>query len=62
MWSVTEAAHLMGISGQRIRKLLAEGRIKGSKVGGTWIVLQPSYTRLKRPTKNDVLYVHGKED
>ena len=62
MWSVNRAAHLMGISGQRVRKLLLEGRIKGEKLGGTWVVLELNYTRKKRPTKNDVLYVKGREE
>ena len=62
MWSVNEAAYLMGVSGQRVRKLLSEGRIKGEKLGGTWVVLELNYTRKKRPTKNDSLYVQGKEE
>ena len=60
MWSVNEAGHLMNLSGQRVRKLLSEGRIKGRKIGSTWVILELSYTRRKRPTKNDVLYVQGK--
>ena len=60
MWSVTEAARLMGINGQRVRKLLAEGRIKGKKLGGTWVVLELSYTRKKRPNKDSALYVQGR--
>ena len=47
MWSVTEAAQKLGISGQRVRRLLSEGRIKGTKVGSTWVVLELSYTRAK---------------
>jgi len=45
MWSVREAAKELGISEQRVRKLLAEGRIKGKKLDGTWVVLKLSYTR-----------------
>ena len=62
MWSVNEAARLMNLSGQRVRKLLSEGRIKGKKIGSTWVIFELSYTRRKRPTKNDVLYVQGKEE
>ena len=51
----------MGISGQRVRKLLSESRLKLEKLGGTWVVLELNYTRKKRPTKNDALYVQGKE-
>lgn len=45
MWSVKEAAKALGISEQRVRKLLAEGRIKGKKIGDTWVVLELSYTK-----------------
>jgi len=45
MWNVKEAAKRIGISEQRVRKLLAEGRIKGKKLGGTWVVLELSYTK-----------------
>ena len=62
MWRVTEAAYLMNLSGQRVRKLLSEGRIKGEKIGDTWVIFELSYTRKKRPTKNDALYVQGKEE
>ena len=48
IWSVKEAARLMGISEQWVRKLLAEGRIKGRKLDGTWVVLELSYTRKRR--------------
>ena len=62
MWSVNEAARFMNLSGQRVRKLLSEGRIKGRKIGNTWIIFELSYTRKKRPTKNDALYVQGKQE
>jgi len=45
MWSVKEAAKQLNISEQRVRKLLAEGRIKGQKVGDTWVILELSYTK-----------------
>ena len=48
MWSTKEAAKRLGISEQRVRQLLAEGRIKGKKLNGTWVVLELSYTRKKR--------------
>ena len=62
MWSVTEAAHKMGMSGQRMRKLLLEGRVKGTKVGGTWVVLELSYTRKKRRSKKGTLYTFVNEE
>jgi len=45
MWSVKEAAKQLNISEQRVRKLLAEDRIKGKKISDTWVVFEPSYTR-----------------
>lgn len=48
MWSTKQAAKALGISEQRVRKLLAEGRIKGKKLGGTWVVLELSYTRKRK--------------
>ncbi|MGA2669920.1 MAG: hypothetical protein ABSF21_00660 [Dehalococcoidia bacterium] len=45
MWSVKQAAKSLGISEQRVRKLLAEGRIKGKKLDHTWVVLELSYTK-----------------
>lgn len=43
MYSTKEAARLMGISEQRVRQLLADGRIKGKKLDGTWVVLKLGY-------------------
>jgi len=51
MYSVTEAASKLGISGRRVRKLLEEGRIKGQKVGPNWVVLDLNYKRKRRPKK-----------
>jgi len=45
--SVTEAAQKLGISVQRVRVLLAQGRLKGKKVGGTWVVQGLSYTKMR---------------
>lgn len=47
LYTVKEAAKELGISEQRVRRLLAEGRIKGKKLGGTWVVLNPFYTKLR---------------
>ena len=45
MWSTKEAAKELGISERRVRKLLEEGRIKGEKINGTWVILKLSYTK-----------------
>jgi len=51
--SVAEAAQKLSISLQRVRVLLAQGRLKGTKVGGTWVVQGLSYTRI-RPGRKGV--------
>jgi excisionase family DNA binding protein len=48
MYSVEEAATKLGISGRRVRRLLAEGRLKGKKLGGTWVVLDLNYIRKRK--------------
>ena len=40
MWSTRETVKALGISEQRVRKLLAEGRIKGKKIVDTSVVLE----------------------
>ena len=45
IWSVREAANKLGISERRVRKLLVEGRIKGKKLDGTWVVFEIAYTK-----------------
>lgn len=47
MWSVKEASKQLGISEQRVRKLLIQGRIKAKKIGRDWVVLELSYTKKK---------------
>ena len=51
MYSTREAAKKLGISDRRVRKLLTEGRIKGRKLGGTWVILHFNYTK-KREYKD----------
>lgn len=48
MYSVEEAAVKLGISGRRVRCLLAKGRLTGKKLGGTWVVLDLHYIPRKR--------------
>ena len=48
MYSVNEAAKKLGISDRRVRQLLSEGRIKGKKLDGTWVVLDLNYTRKRK--------------
>lgn len=37
LYTVTEAAEVLGLSVSRVRKLCADGRM-GRKVGSTWII------------------------
>ena len=48
MYSVKEAAEKLGISPQRLRLLLFQGRIKGKKIGSDWLVLDLSYIIKKK--------------
>ena len=47
------AAALMGLSAQHLRLLLKQGKVKGKKLDGTWVVLALNYTR-KRKDKGAV--------
>lgn len=44
-WSVKQAARLMGISPNRVRKLLNEDRLVGKKENNKWVVLKLSYKK-----------------
>jgi excisionase family DNA binding protein len=48
LYSVLEASEAMGISEQRVRKLLSEGRIEAIKVGKTWAITKLGYERKQR--------------
>lgn len=53
IWSVKEAAEVMGISERRVRQLLAEGRIKGQKLDHSWVVLKLGYVQKHNYPKKD---------
>ena len=40
MISVTEAARMLDVTPARVRKLIADGRIRASKVGNRWIIAE----------------------
>ena len=48
LYSTKEVAEKLGISTRRVQKLLEEGRIKGKKLDGTWVVLSLEYTRKRK--------------
>jgi len=54
MYSVKEAARKLGLDTSQVRRLLAQGKIKGVKLARDWVVLELTYKRrrkLKRRVK-----------
>jgi len=49
LYSVQEAAVKMGLSEQYLRALLANGEVKGRKLGRDWVILSLDYQRKRRP-------------
>lgn len=49
MYSTKEAAEKLGITDAHLRRLLANGQIKGKKLGHDWVVLNLDYQRKRRP-------------
>jgi excisionase family DNA binding protein len=49
VYSVNEAARIIGLDSSQIRRLLAKGEIKGKKLGRDWVVLDLNYKRKRRP-------------
>ncbi len=49
MYSVREAAAKLGVSPQHLRLLLAQGKVKGKRLGHDWVVLSLDYKRKRKP-------------
>ncbi len=49
MYSVKETAQKLGLDTSQVRRLLAQGEIKGVKLARDWIVLELSYKRRRKP-------------
>lgn len=47
--STKEAAEVLGLSQDHIRRLLEEGKLRGRKIGNSWVVLELNYERKRRP-------------
>lgn len=47
--STKEAADRLGLSQDHIRRLLEKGKIRGQKIGNSWVVLDLSYQRKRKP-------------
>lgn len=48
MYSVKQAALKLGLDTSQVRRLLANGEIKGIKLARDWIVLDLSYKRKRK--------------
>ena len=51
MYSVKEAAQKLGLDTSQVRRLLAQGKIKGVKLARDWAVLELSYKRRRKPKR-----------
>lgn len=49
VYSVKEAAQKLGLDTSQVRRLLADGKIKGVKLARDWVVLELNYKRRRRP-------------
>jgi excisionase family DNA binding protein len=47
--SSKEAAQILGLSPDHIRRLIKDGVLKGKKIGNSWVVLELNYRRKRRP-------------
>ena len=52
VYSVNEAAQMLGLDPSQIRRLLAKGEIKGKKLGRDWVVLSLDYKRKRKPKRS----------
>jgi excisionase family DNA binding protein len=46
--SVADAAALAGVSNEYMRQLVAGGKVRGSKIGGVWLVLKEDAAKFVR--------------
>lgn len=51
VYSVSEAADKLGLDTSQVRRLLAQGKIEGKKLGRDWVVLELSYKRRRKPKR-----------
>ncbi len=51
LYSVKEAAQILGFDPAHVRRLLASGDIEGKKLGHDWVVLSLDYKRKRKPKK-----------
>ncbi len=51
VYSVKEAAAKLGLDTSQVRRLLADGHIKGKRLGRDWVVLSLDYKRKRKPKR-----------
>ncbi len=51
LYSVNEAAKILGYDPAHVRRLLAKGEIKGKKLDRDWVVLSLDYKRKRKPKR-----------
>ena len=44
-----EAAEILGLSQDYVRRLLEQGKLKGKRVGNSWVILELNYQRKRKP-------------
>jgi len=49
MYSTEEAAKLLGLSQDHVKRLARDGTIKATKVGHYWVILSLKYERKRKP-------------
>ena len=47
--SSKEAADALGLSHDHARRLLEQGKLKGKKIGHSWVVFELNYQRKRKP-------------
>jgi len=55
MYSVEEAAKVLGLDPSQVRRLLRSGEVKGKKLARDWVVLELNYTRKRRPKRRKLM-------
>ncbi len=53
LYSVEEAAQMLGLDPAHVRRLLASGEVEGKKLGHDWVVLSLDYKRKRKSKKKN---------
>jgi excisionase family DNA binding protein len=52
LYSTKEAAQILGLSPDHVKRLARDGVIKAKKLGHDWVVLSLGYKRKRRPKRS----------